>query len=238
MQKRNLRVTAVVFAAQILVAAATQQAWAQTQSTPYPSMAPLADYLIPSQDSEIAFARSAAPKSISGAADVMVLTRNGYTTAATGTNGFICIVERSWAASTTEPEFWNAKVRSPNCFNAATAKTVLPILFMKTKMVLAGKSRTEIASAIASALVSKQIPPLELGAMCYMMSSQQYLNDAGKAWHPHLMFFVPGDAAPTWGANLTDSPVIADNDPEERMTVFMVVLPNWSDGTPAPQPHS
>ena len=235
MRKHNLTLIAAAFAVQIVVAAATQPALAQPPATPYPAMAPLTDYLIPSQDAEIALARSAAPKSISDAADVMVLTRDGYTTAAKGTNGFVCIVERSWAASTTEPEFWNAKVRSPNCFNAAAAKTVLPILFVKTKLVLAGKSKTEIASAISSALDSKQIPPLELGAMCYMMSSQQYLNDTGKAWHPHLMFFIPGDAARTWGANLSDSPILADNDREERLTIFMVVLAHWSDGTPGPQ---
>jgi hypothetical protein len=234
MHKKNLTITAVAFAAQILVAAATQQAWAQTQNTPYPSMAPLADYLIPSQESEIALARSAAPKSISGAAEVMVLTRDGYTTAAKGTNGFVCIVERSWADPTTDPGFWNPKLRSPNCFNAAAAKTFLPIYLMKTKLVLAGKSKAEILKATSAALHTGQLPPLEPGAMCYMMSSQQYLNDGGKAWHPHLMFFAPGDAAQTWGANLTDSPVLATNDPQERVTIFMVVLGNWSDGTPAP----
>jgi hypothetical protein len=49
------------------------------------------------------------------------------------------------------------------------------------------------------------------------------------------MFFVPGDAAKTWGANLPGSPIIAANDPEERVTIFMVVVGKWSDGTPAPQ---
>ena len=49
--------------------------------------------------------------------------------------------------------------------------------------------------------------------MCYMMSKRQYLNDRGKHWHPHLMFFVAGDAAASWGADLPGSPVIAANDP-------------------------
>jgi hypothetical protein len=235
MCKMNLRITALAFAAQILIVAAAQQAWAQAQNSSYPAMAPLADYLIPSQESEIALARSAAPKSISGAADVMVLGRDGYTTAAKGANGFVCIVERSWADPTTDPEFWNPKARSPNCFNAAAAKTFLPIYLMKTKLVLAGKSRPEILSAISSALDSKQLPPLESGAMCYMMSHQQYLNDVGKAWHPHVMVFAPGDAAQTWGANLPESPVLAANDPEERVTIFMVIVDNWSDGTPGPK---
>jgi hypothetical protein len=198
-------------------------------------MAPLNQYLIPDQNSEIALARSAAPRSISDGAEVMVLGPKGYATAVKGTNGFLCIVERSWGAPTDEPDFWNPKVRAPHCFNPAAAKTFLPIFLMKTKLVLAGKSKAEIIEATASALDKKELPALEPGAMCYMTSKQQYLNDRGKSWHPHLMFFVSGDAEKTWGANLPDSPVLAANDPEERATIFLVVVDNWSDGTPAPQ---
>ncbi len=49
---------------------------------------------------------------------------------------------------------------------------------MKTKLVLAGKSKAEIVQATASALDKKELPALEPGAMCYMLSKQQYLNDA------------------------------------------------------------
>jgi hypothetical protein len=55
--------------------------------------------------------------------------------------------------------------------------------------------------------------------MCYMMSKQQYLSDSGKVWHPHLMFFVPGSVARSWGANLPGSPVMASDDPEEGATI-------------------
>lgn len=197
-------------------------------------MAPLDQYLIPDQAAEIALARTAAPPSVSDAAEVMVLTREGYKTAAKGTSGFLCLVERSWGASTDEPEFWNPKVRSPICFNPPAARTAVPIFLMKTKLVLAGKSNSQIAQAVAAAFDKKELPALEPGSMCYMLSSQQYLNDQGKRWHPHLMFLVPGDAEKTWGANLPGSPVIALNDPEERMTIFMLWVGTWSDGTPAP----
>jgi len=40
--------------------------------------------------------------------------------------------------------------------------------------------------------------------------------------------------AATWGANLASSPVIAADDPEERVTTFMVLVGQWSDGSPAP----
>jgi hypothetical protein len=51
------------------------------------------------------------------------------------------------------------------------------------------------------------------------------------SWHPHLMFIVSGDAAKSWGANQPGSPIIAVNDPEERVTIFLVWVGQWSDGT-------
>jgi len=215
-----------------VLAVGAWQAQAQVEKTSYPAMASVDQYLIQDKDSEIALARSAAPKSISDGAEVMVLGAHGYTTAADGSNGFLCLVERSWGAATDAPEFWNPKVRSPICFNPPAARSFAPIYLRKTKLVLAGKSKAEIVEATASALDKKELLPLEPGAMCYMLSKQQYLNDVGKSWHPHLMFLVSGDAAKSWGADLPGSPVIAANDPEERATIFMVWVAEWSDGTP------
>ncbi|MGB8031209.1 MAG: hypothetical protein WCF30_16280 [Terracidiphilus sp.] len=207
---------------------------ARASGVPYSAMAPVDEYLMADASAEIALARSGAPASISDAAEVMVLGRGGYTTAVKGTNGFLCVVERSWGAATDEPEFWNPRVRAPICFNPAAARSFVPIYLMKTKLVLKEKSKAEILEATSSALDRKELPALEPGAMCYMMSKQQYLNDEGKSWHPHLMFFVAGDAAKSWGADLPGSPVISANDPEERVTILMVWVAKWSDGTPAP----
>jgi hypothetical protein len=231
MQKKTFSFLTLVFIVQVVLPG---PAGAQAEKTPYPAMPPVDQYLMPDGNSEIALARSAAPASISDVAEVMVLGRKAYATAVKGSNGFLCLVERSWGAATDDPEFWNPKVRSPICFNPAAARTFVPIFLTKTKLVLAGKSKTEIVQAIASALNKKELPALEPGAMCYMMSKQQYLNDRDMSWHPHLMFFVPGNAAKSWGANLPGSPVIAADDPEERATIFMVRAGNWSDGTPAP----
>lgn len=230
---KNFKVFVVVFLGLFVLAGATRQARAQEKKTSYPAMAPLSSYMMPQSD-EVVLARTAAPKSISDDADVMVLGHDGYTTAAKGKNGFVCIVERLWGASTDDPEFWNPKGRAPICFNAAAARTYLSIYLLKTKLVLAGKSNTEIAQAIASAFDKKELPELEPGAMCYMLSKQQYLNDIGKSWHPHLMFFVSGDVAKSWGADSAGSPIMAAKDPEEHVTIFMVEMSKWSDGTPAP----
>jgi hypothetical protein len=207
---------------------------ARGQTAPYPAMAPLDQYLIPDENAEIALARSAAPASISDDATVMVLGRQGYTTAVQGKNGFVCYVERSWAHDTDHPEFWNPKMRAPNCFNAAAAGSITPIYFMKTRLVLAGKSKAELAQSIAAALDSGELPAPAPGGMCYMMSKEQYLNDGVHNWHSHVMFYAAGDVAKSWGANLAGSPVIAANDPQTRVTTFMVVVDHWSDGTPGP----
>ena len=233
MRKSNVRITALAFVIPIL-SSCLACAQAQPEKAPYPAMAPLDQYLIADENAEIALARSAAPPSISSAAEVMVLRRDGYASAVKGTNGFVCIVERSWGTTTTDPQFWNPKVRAPHCFNSPAAKSALPFFLMKTRLVLAGKSKPEIAAAIASALDKKELPPLAPETLVYMMSKQQYLNDDGKSWHPHVMFYAAGDAEKGWGANLPGSPVMASYDPEQRVTTFFVVANAWSDGTPAP----
>jgi hypothetical protein len=234
MRKNHVAIVALASLVALTVSGTTSRAQAQAEKTAYPAMAPIDQYLVPDQNAEIELARTGAPASISDGAEVMVLGRQGYTTAVKGTNGFLCVVERSWGATTEDAEFWNPRIRSPICFNPEAARTFARIYLMKTKLVLAGKSKAEILAATSAALDNKQLPALEPGAMCYMMSKQQYLNDRGKSWHPHLMFFVPGDAEKGWGANVQGSPIIAANDPEERVTIMMVPVWEWSDGTPGP----
>ena len=233
MRKRSIQLIASAFLLQVVFPFSHGRAQVPAEKPRYPAMAPLGQYLMPSESAEIALARSAAPASISGDAEVMVLRRDGYATAVKGRNGFVCIVERSWGKATDDPEFWNQKMRAPHCFNAQGARTFLPIYLMKTKLVLAGKSKPEILKAITFALDRKELPPLGTGGMAYMMSKQQYLGDDGMSWHPHVMFFAAGDSTRSWGADLADSPVIAANDPEERVTILFVMSDKWSDGTPA-----
>lgn len=212
----------------VLVAAGP--AHAQNSKTLYPKMAPLDQYLM-QRDAEIALARSAAPKSISRDAGVLVLGRKGYETAVKGTNGFVCIIERSWTAPTNDPNFWNPKLRGPLCLNPQAVRTYLPLTIKKTDLILAGASKTQMADGVKAALDQNKLPKLEPGAMCYMLSKQQYLGDGPKRWHPHLMFFIPETDAVARGENLPGSPVLTSADPDDRLTVLMVLVPKWSDGT-------
>jgi len=207
------------------------QAHGQDAKTLYPSMAPLEQYLMADRNAEITLARSAAPESIARDAEVLVLGRHGYETAVKGKNGFVCIVERSWTAGIDNPDFWNPKLRGPLCLNPPAARSYLPLTIKKTELVLAGQSKAEMFDSIKAAFDKKELPALEPGAMCYMLSRQGYLSDSDGHWHPHLMFFVPQADAATWGANLAGSPILATDDPQDRLTIFMIPVAKWSDGT-------
>jgi hypothetical protein len=212
---------------------------AQTQApqepqAQYSQMAPLDQYLIANQDDEVALAKSAAPDSISSAAEVMVLGPKGYSSAVKGQNGFVCIVERSWTSPFDAPEFWNPKSRSPICYNAPAARSYLPITILKTNLALAGRSKDQIHDAITAAVDKKELPALEPGAMCYMLSKQGRLNDRAGHWYPHLMFFSPLTDASLWGANLDGSPLLGVEDKDDRLIILMIPVGRWSDGTEAP----
>ena len=182
----------------------------QAQSkTLYPSMAPLDQYLM-DRDAEIALARSAAPEAISRDADILVLGRHGYETAVKGKNGFVCAVERAWMSPFNgefADGFWNPKLRGPLCFNPPAARSILPMTYKRTEMALAGQSKAQIMEGIKTFL-KQGLPPLEPGAMSYMMAKEQYLTDAGQHhWVAHLMFYTPLMDGAAWGADLPHSPV-------------------------------
>jgi hypothetical protein len=201
----------------------------------YPRMASLDQYLIADRGTEIALARSAAPPAVSGKATVLVLGRQGYETAAQGTNGFTCIVERGWMSPFDSAEFWNPKMRAPICYNQAAARSVLNYTVRRTKLALAGHSREEILEEVRGALARQELPAPEPGAMSFMMSKDGYLGDTQGHWHSHLMFHVPKAAPATWGANLPGSPVVIDERAfPEPQSIFLVPVPHWSDGTEAP----
>ena len=203
----------------------------------YPSMAPIDRYLMSSPAAEIALARSAAPAAISGSATILVLGKHGYETVSNGTNGFTCLVERSWMSPFDFPEFWNPNMRGPICYNPAASRTVLLYTLKRTNLVLTGLSKAELLDRIKAAVAGNELPVPAPGAMSYMMSKNGYLNDEARAWRPHLMFSVPKANGATWGADLPGSPVLLDTDHREvpePETIFMVQVARWSDGTPAP----
>jgi hypothetical protein len=231
MNRKTLRTIALRSIALVAVLGAACQAQAQDAKTPYPTMAPLDQYLIEDRNAEIALARSAAPESIARDAEVLVLGRHGFEIAVKGKNGFVCLVQRSWTAPTDNPEFWDPKLRSPICLNPPGARSYLPNTIKKTELALAGRSKEQISGNLKAAFDAKELSGPEPGAMGYMLSKQQYTSERDGHWHPHLMVFVPQTEASTWGANLQDSPIFCFKDAQEHLTMFLIPLGHWSDGT-------
>ena len=224
----------------ILILDAAWQARAQDRQMLYPSMAPVEQYLMTDRNAEIALARSAAPEAISRDATILVLGRHGYETAVEGKNGFVCAVERGWMGPFNGDDaanFWNPKIRGPVCFNPPAARSILPITYKRTEMVLAGQSKAQIIDGIKT-FVKQELPPLEPGAMSYMMSKEQYLTDGDHHnWMAHLMFYTPLMDGAVWGADLSNSPVMLNpqfSGAPEPIDVFMVPAGWWSDGTADP----
>jgi hypothetical protein len=205
---------------------------AVAQSDSYPKMAPIDQYLM-AEDAEIALARTAAPDSISRDAEIQVLRRHGYERAVPGKNGFLCIVGRGWSAAA-DPDFWNPKVRVPLCMNAPAAHSYFLPIAKITDLALAGRDLAQVNQAIADAIAKKQLPPMEPGAMCYMMGKQGYGGDVAPHWPAHLMFFYSDTDPALWGANQPGSPIIAVTDPNFHLTQFVIPTQKWSDGTDAP----
>jgi hypothetical protein len=245
MTRNQIRITLLSGFALVAALIASRPVAAQDAKQPYPNMAPIEQYLM-DRDAEIALARSAAPDAISHDASVIVLTRHGYETAVEGKNGWVCWVGRGWMGMFDHPEFWNPKVRAAECINPPAVRSVLPYAYKRTELLLAGHSKQEVIAAIKAAIDKKELPALEQGTVSYMMSKDSYLSDYGGHNAPHMMFYETAKDGAAWGANLTNSPVLAVNYwyisaeayPQLKsfppLSVFLVGVTKWSDGTPAP----
>ena len=203
---------------------------AQSVKTAYPSMAPVAQYLMP-RDSEIALARSAATNAIAKDAEILVFTTTGFQSAVKGTNGFVCMVARAWSAGFGDPNFWNPKVRAPICYNAVAAQSQVPETIKRTQVALAGGSESQIHHALNAAIKSGELPVAKAGSLSYMLSKGTYFNHSEGHWVPHLMFYMPETDLKSWGVGLPKSPVIGFNFPDEHLTIFLIPVGRWSDGS-------
>jgi hypothetical protein len=245
MTRNQIRITLLSGFALVAALIASRPVAAQDAKQPYPNMAPIEQYLM-DRDAEIALARSAAPDAISHDASVIVLTRHGFETAVEGKNGWVCWVGRGWMGMFDHPEFWNPKVRAAECINPPAVRSVLPYAYKRTELLLAGHSKQEVIAAIKAAIDKKELPALEQGTVSYMMSKDSYLSDYGGHNAPHMMFYDTAKDGAAWGANLTNSPVLAVNYwyisaeayPQLKsfppLSVLLVGVTKWSDGTPAP----
>lgn len=192
----------------------------------------LAPFMIPDRAAEIALARSAAAPAISDSATVLVLTRTGFVEAKHGTNGFTCVVLRAWSGTIGDPDFWNPRVRGPMCLNPPAVRTVLPEMVKRGEWIMTGVDTTEIAARTDRAYASHEFPTPAAGAMVYMLSPAQYLQDSlPHHWMPHLMFFYDNSLpAAAFGAGGRHAAIIDGSDPHPHVQVMLVPVREWSNG--------
>lgn len=191
-------------------------------------------YLMADRAAEVTLARSAAARHVSDSATVLVLTSSGFVEASRGSNGFTCLVLRSFLGGVSDPGFWNPKVRAPNCFNPPAVASVLPEILRRTEWLLAGVDPLEVERRSRKAYASHEFSMPGPGAMAYMLSPAQHLVDTDPQWVPHLMLFYPGSmSAAALGAG-EESPTIINGsagDPTSPVLTLLIPVRRWSDGT-------
>jgi hypothetical protein len=204
---------------------------------PYPTMAPIAKYLMPSAAAEIDLARAAGPSSISAHAEVLVLTKQGYVVGAKGTNGWVCWVGRSWTAGFNDPEFWNWRGLGPVCLNPPAVRSVLPQYMARTKWAIAGDTLEEIAAKSKAAYADHQFTDPDPNSFGFMLSKKGYLFPADGPWRPHVMPIIAYDQLATWGAGFKGSPIVGGVSTFRPYEPVPIAIPvsRWSDGSPAPK---
>ena len=103
---------------------------------------------------------------------------------------------------------------------------------MRTRWVIAGASERQIAAREKAGWAAGKFEEPKVGGLCYMMSRRGALNN-GTPWRPHVMFYFPHGKASSWGANLQGAPIMAGAG--DHTTILYILVPYWSDGTPAPR---
>jgi hypothetical protein len=185
------------------------------------AMLPVAD--------EILLARSAAPRSVSANARVLMLTDTGHVVIAEGSSEVTCVVNRSWDRSV-----------EPHCYDPEGAASVMLLELRRNLLRHLARSEADIDADLADGRRRGIYRLPSRPAVTYMMSARQVLYDGsgrlvGK-WRPHLMIYFP---------NLTNAAVGLPTVPDMRIgTVngegsaesnLMIIMPAFADSIP-PRP--
>jgi hypothetical protein len=143
------------------------------------------------RERQIGLALSAAPTEVSSKATVYVLGLKGYEKAREGTNGFSCLIERSFKGTTQTSS-------APACFDAVGSGSIMVAYLRREELRAEGKSEAEIKDDIAKGYEDGRFKVPGPGFL-YMMSNENFVynNVSGKSGFvaPHLMFYAPNKTA-------------------------------------------
>jgi hypothetical protein len=147
------------------------------------------------RERQIELALSAAPTEVSSQATVYILGPKGYQKVREGTNGFSCLVERSFVGT-------NEASSAPACFDAEGSRTIMLTFLRREELRAQGKAEAEIKADIAKGYKDGRFKAPGPGFL-YMMSNENYIydSDAKRSGFvpPHLMFYAPYKTAKDLG---------------------------------------
>ena len=189
------------------------------------------------RERQIGLALSAAPTEVSSKATVYVLGLKGYEKAREGTNGFSCLIERSFKGTTQTSS-------APACFDAVGSGSIMVAYLRREELRAEGKSEAEIKDDIAKGYEDGRFKVPGPGFL-YMMSNENFVynNVSGKSGFvaPHLMFYAPNKTAndvgydsvsPTMVPYLTGSGIGPDS-----LLVVAAVKPSQGDSAGESHKH-
>jgi hypothetical protein len=149
------------------------------------------------RDQQIALALSAAPEQVVKNASVYILGPKGYEKAREGTNGFNCLVQRSYLKD-------GQTTVAPMCFDAEGSQTMMLDYIRREELRSAGEPEDAIKAEIKKEYAAGQLKVPGKPGLLYMLSCQNRLGpdpSTGKAasFPPHLMFYAPNMTAKALG---------------------------------------
>ena len=212
----------------ILLVSSASIAGAQPAPNGYPvKPVPLSD------SAEIALATSAAPAELSSRATVYAVRDGQVFTLRRGSNGSACMVARDLHGGSLYPI----------CYNPEGARTVLARELLEVRLRSLGASEDSVERAVAAGYSIGQLEAPKSLALAYMMSPRQVLFSNPRAegrrvgaWHPHLMFYVPGATPSMFGLSSENAEPIAVSGSGTSRAEVIVKVQKWSDGTLAGGP--
>jgi hypothetical protein len=147
------------------------------------------------RERQVELALSAAPAEVSSNATVYILGPKGYEKIREGTNGFSCLIERSFVGT-------KQTSSAPACFDAEGSRTIMLAYLHREELRAEGKSEAEIKDDIAKGYKEGRFKVPGPGFL-FMMSNENYVYDSESKQSgfvpPHLMFYAPYKTAKDLG---------------------------------------
>jgi hypothetical protein len=137
------------------------------------------------RDEEVSAALAAGPPHVAAGAGVYVLTATGYELVRSSSNGFHCLVERSFPGAF-----------EPQCFDAEGSRTLMQATLLAARLRAGGAPRDEVERRVAAAWAAGELRAPGRPGINYMLSTENRVpvDPSGERivpYGPHLMFYAP-----------------------------------------------